>query len=62
MNDPLVLDNQAPIKIFQSRKNYNPWLSDETKAQIKERENLKKKSLLKMAKKKHLLNIRNLEI
>ena len=26
-----VLDNHAPVTVFQTRNNYNPWVSDETK-------------------------------
>ena len=36
-----VLDNHAPIKVFQTRKNYAPWLSDEKKELIKKRNALK---------------------
>ena len=41
-----VLDNHAPIKIFQSRKHYAPWLTDETKEMIKKRNELKTCSML----------------
>ena len=37
-----ILDNHAPVKVFQSRKNYAPWLSDKTKEDIKKRTLLKK--------------------
>ena len=30
-----ILENHAPIKVFQTRKNYAPWLSDSTKEEIK---------------------------
>ena len=40
-----VLDNHAPIKIFQSRKYYAPWLSSETKEMIKQRNELKTSSM-----------------
>ena len=40
-----ILDNHAPIKVFQSRKNYAPWLSDVTKEDIKTRNELKKRKL-----------------
>ena len=33
-----VLDKMAPIKIFQNRQNYAPWLSKESKDLIKERD------------------------
>ena len=36
-----ILDKYAPIKIFQTRKNYAPWLSDETKKMIDKRNELK---------------------
>ena len=29
-----VLDNHAPTKVFQTRKNYAPWLSEATKKEI----------------------------
>ena len=37
-----ILDLHAPIKIFQTRKHYVPFLSDETKQLIEERNALKK--------------------
>ena len=40
-----ILDNHAPIKVFQSRKNYAPWLSDETKDEINRRNKLKIESI-----------------
>ena len=40
-----ILDNHAPIKIFQTRKNYAPWLSDATKEEIIARDRLKKESI-----------------
>ena len=36
-----ILDKHAPIKIFQMRKNYNPYLKEETKLLIEERAVLK---------------------
>ena len=36
-----VLDKMAPIKIFQNRQNYAPWLSKESKDLIKERDILR---------------------
>ena len=36
-----VLDKHAPIKVFQIRKNYVPFLSKETKLLMKERDILK---------------------
>ena len=39
-----VFDNHAAIKVFQNRKNYAPWLSDETKELIKKRNELKARS------------------
>ena len=40
-----ILDNHAPIKVFQTRKNYAPWLSDATKEEMKERNLLKEESV-----------------
>ena len=37
-----ILDIMAPMKTFQIRSNYNPWLSQETKNLIDERERLHK--------------------
>ena len=39
-----VLDQMAPIKTFQSRSNYAPWVSDNTKNKIKERNEAQKKA------------------
>ena len=39
-----VLDNHAPVKVFQTRKNYAPWLSDAMKEDIKERNKVKLES------------------
>ena len=39
-----VLDRHAPRKIFQTRKNYVPFLSDETKNLMKERDALKEEA------------------
>ena len=36
-----ILDIHAPIKVFQMRKNYSPFLSEETKLLIEERKALK---------------------
>ena len=36
-----ILDNHAPIKVFQMRKNYTPYLSEETKMLMKEQKVLK---------------------
>ena len=36
-----ILKNHAPVKIFQNRKNYAPWLSEETKQLMKKRNQLK---------------------
>ena len=33
-----VLDEHAPIKSYQVRKNFAPWLTKETKAKMKERD------------------------
>ena len=40
-----ITDNHAPVKIFQNRNNYAPWVSDGTKALMKERKTLKISSL-----------------
>ena len=40
-----ILDNHAPVKIFQTRKNYSPWLSEEIKEIMKERNKLKIESI-----------------
>ena len=39
-----VLDRHAPVKIFQTRKNYVPYLSDDMKRQLKERDVLKEEA------------------
>ena len=36
-----IIDNHAPIKVFLTRNNYAPWLSEETKALMKERNQFK---------------------
>ena len=41
-----ILDNHAPVKIFQTRYNYAPWLSDKTKNDIKIRNGLKYQSTI----------------
>ena len=41
-----ILDNHAPVKIFQTRYNYAPWLSDKTKNDIKIRNELKYQSTI----------------
>ena len=33
-----ILDRHAPVKVFQTRTNFAPWLSDETKNIMKERD------------------------
>ena len=33
-----ILDRHAPVKTFQTRTNFAPWLSDETKQLMKERD------------------------
>ena len=40
-----VLDIMAPMKTFQVRTNYNPWLSQETKNLIAERDSLHKSAV-----------------
>ena len=39
-----VLDNHAPVKNFQTRKHYLPWLSEEIKELKEERNKLKEES------------------
>ena len=39
-----ILDNHAPVRFFQTRKNYAPWVSKETKILIEERDKLKDES------------------
>ena len=39
-----VLDEMAPFKTIQTRSNYVPWLSDETKALQQERNEAQKKA------------------
>ena len=41
-----VLDKMAPIKKFQTRKNYVPWLKKETKMLKDERDSLHKKAVI----------------
>ena len=36
-----ILENHAPLKVFQMRKNYAPWLSDSLKGEINKRNELK---------------------
>ena len=56
----LVLDKHAPIKVFQMRKHYSPFLSNETKLLIDERKVLKeemtKKGDISLAKEVRILN------
>ena len=40
-----ILDNHAPVKTFQTRSNYAPWLSITTKEDIKLRNELKRQSV-----------------
>ena len=54
-----ILDKHAPVKIFQMRKHYSPYLSEKTKTLLKERNSLKEeatatgdKDAEKLAKKK----------
>ena len=39
-----ILDKMAPIKTIQTRANYAPWISGETKQKIKERNDAQKKA------------------
>ena len=36
-----ILDKHAPIKVFQTRKNYSPYMSDTTKKLVKARNSWK---------------------
>ena len=60
-----LLNKYAPLKKYQVRNNYSPWLSKETKAMIKARDILKKEAIdegdaIKMRSYKNLRNsIRN---
>ena len=40
-----VLNNHAPLKIFQNRKNYAPYLSDSLKQEMSMRNKLKQESI-----------------
>ena len=40
-----ILNRHAPLKVFQVRNNYAPWLSNETKDMIKERDKLRKEAI-----------------
>ena len=39
-----ILDKMAPIKTIQTRSNYAPWISEDTKNKIKKRNELQKKA------------------
>ena len=39
-----ILDKHAPVKIFQMRKHYSPYLSEKTKTLLKERNSLKEEA------------------
>ena len=39
-----ILDNMAPMRTVQIRTNYNPWLSQQTKDLMEERDSLHKKA------------------
>ena len=39
-----ILNKHAPLKVFQVRNNYSPWLSKETKELIKVRNTLRKEA------------------
>ena len=36
-----ILNRHAPLKVFQVRNNYSPWLSKETKQIMNERDKLR---------------------
>ena len=40
-----ILNKHAPLKVFQVRNNYSPWLSAETKQMTKARDDLKKEAV-----------------
>ena len=40
-----ILDAMAPLKTIQVRTNYNPWISDDTKDMIKQRNILHKRAV-----------------
>ena len=40
-----LLDKHSPVKVFQVRKHYVPYISDETKILMAERDSLKKESI-----------------
>ena len=42
-----ILDNHAPIKVFQMRRNYTPYLSEKTKEMIKWRNSWKEVAVKK---------------
>ena len=40
-----ILNKHAPLKVFQVRNNYSPWLPEETKQMTKARDDLKKEAV-----------------
>ena len=40
-----ILNKHAPLKVFQVRNNYSPWLSKETKQMMKERDKLRDEAI-----------------
>ena len=40
-----ILNRHAPLKVFQVRNNYIPWLSDQTKQMIKARDELQEEAI-----------------
>ena len=40
-----ILNKHAPLKVFQVRNDYSPWLSKESKLLIKDRNNMHKEAI-----------------
>ena len=56
-----ILDIHAPVKTIQLRKNYAPWLDEQTKELMKERDSAQKKAAITKDPddKRHYKNLRN---
>ena len=56
-----ILNKHAPLKVFQVRNNYSPWLSKETKTLMKERDRLRQEATHEGCSDKHekYRNLRN---
>ena len=48
-----ILNKHAPLKIFQIRNNYSPWLSVEIKQLMKERDKLRQEATKEGCSDKH---------